>query len=117
MESQYHDQSAAKPLTRSIFLRNALKFAKRGIPTFPLKDKQPLTPHGFKDATTDPRRLHLWGNRYPGANIGIPTGGVSGLVVVDRDGDSDQASQIWDSLPPTVEVATSRGRHRYYSVP
>ena len=37
--------------------------------------------------------------------------------MVDRDGDSDKANQIWDSLPPTVEVATSRGRHRYYSVP
>jgi DNA-binding transcriptional ArsR family regulator len=58
-------------------------------------------------------------NAAPNATgIGIPTGGVSGLVVPDRDGDSDQANQIWDSLPPTVEVATSRGRrHRYYSVP
>jgi hypothetical protein len=117
VQARYHAESAAKPLTRSIFLKTALIFAQRGIPSFPLKGKEPLTPHGFKDATTDPRRLHLWGNRYPGANIAIPTGGVSGLAVVDRDGDSDQARQIWVSLPPTVEVATSRGRHRYYSVP
>lgn len=117
MESRYHAESTAKPPKRSIFLKTALNFAQRGIPTFPLKDKEPLTRHGFKDATTDPRRLHLWGNRYPGANIAITTGGVSGIVVVDRDGDSDKANQIWDSLPPTVEVATSRGRHRYYSVP
>lgn len=114
---QYHAKSAAKPPRRSIFLKTALDFAERSIPVFPLKGKAPLTPHGFKDASTDPRRLHLWGNRYPSANIGIPTGGVSGLVVVDRDGDSDLARQIWDSLPPTVEVATARGTHRYYFVP
>jgi hypothetical protein len=85
---------------------------------FPIKGKTPLTPHGFKDAFTDPSRVTAMFNAAPNATgIGIRTGGLSGLVVVDRDGDSDQAGLIWDSLPPTVEVITSRGRHRYYSVP
>ena len=116
--TQYHAESAAKPPTRSIFLKNALKLAERGFPVFPIKGKAPLTPHGFRDASTDAARVTALFNAAPNATgIGIRTGGVSGLAVVDRDGDSDQASQIWDSLPPTVEVATSRGRHCYYSVP
>jgi DNA-binding transcriptional ArsR family regulator len=117
VESQYHAQSVAKPLTRSIFLKTALNFAERGIPTFPLKGKAPLTPHGFKDASTDPRRLHLWGNRYPGANVGIPTGSISGIVVVDLDEETPEAMEIWNSLPETVEARTGRGRHRYYHPP
>jgi hypothetical protein len=118
MEQQYHAQSVAKPLARSILLKTALNFADRGIATFPLKRKAPLTRRGFKDASTDPSRVTAMFNAAPNATgIGLPTGGFSGLVVVDRDGDSDLARQIWDSLPPTVEVATSRGRHRYYSVP
>jgi hypothetical protein len=117
VESQYHAESAAKPPTRSFFLKTALKLAERDIPTFPLKGKEPLTPHGFKDATTDPRRLHMWGNRYPGANIGIATGRVSGIVVVDLDEETPEAMEIWNGLPETVEVKTSRGRHRYYIIP
>ena len=117
METRYHAESAAKPPRRSIFLKTALDFAERGIPTFPLKGKEPLTPHGFKDATTDPRRLHMWGNRFPDANIGIPTGSISGIVVVDLDKETPEAIEIWNSLPETVETRTHRGRHRYYRVP
>src|SRR5215204_617402 len=118
MKSRYHAESAAKPPTRSFFLKNALKLAERGFPVFPIKGKTPLTPHGFKDASRDRSRVTAMFNAAPNATgIGIPTGGFYGYVVVDRDGDSDQARLIWDSLPPTVEVATSRGRHRYYSVP
>src|SRR5215203_1576148 len=50
---EYHGECTHSPFTRSIFLKTALKLAERGIPTFPLKGKQPLTPHGFKDASTD----------------------------------------------------------------
>jgi hypothetical protein len=117
LETRYHAESAAKPPARPIFLKTALNFAERGIPTFPLEGKQPLTPHGFKDATTDPRRLHMWGNRYPGANIGIRTGSISGIVVVDLDEETPEAMRIWNGLPETVEVETGRGRHRYYSIP
>src|SRR5919112_304276 len=117
MESRYHAESAAKPPTRSIFLKTGLNFSQRDIPTFPLKGKEPLTPHGFKDASTDPRRLHMWGNRFPGANICIPTGSISGIVVVDLDEETPEAMEIWKSLPETVEAETGRGRHRYYSIP
>jgi hypothetical protein len=118
MESQYHAELTRKPLTRSIFLKTALKVADRDFPVFPIKGKAPLTPHGFKDASTDPSRVTGMFNAAPNATgFGIPTGGFSGLVVVDRDGDSKEARRIWDSLPPTLEVRTGRGTHRYYRVP
>jgi hypothetical protein len=112
VDPDYHNPSKSKQLDA------ALKYAKRRIPVLPVSGKKPpLTPNGFYDATTDRSRITAWWNRHPGANIGIPTGGVSGLVVVDRDGNSPEAKRIWDSLPPTLEVSTSRGRHRYYTVP
>jgi hypothetical protein len=117
VEAPYHAQSVEKPPKRCIFLKTALNIAERKISVFPLKGKTPLTPNGFKDASTDRSRIHAWWNRHPGANIGIATGSRSGLAVVDRDADNPEVSRIWDSLPPTVEVATSRGRHRYYRIP
>ena len=48
--------------------------------------KHPQTPRGFKDATTDEALIReLWAEN-PEANIGVPTGAVSGLVVLDVDG-------------------------------
>jgi hypothetical protein len=116
--ARYHAERTEKPFTRSFFLKIALNDAERGIPTFPLKGKQPLTPHGFKDASTDSSRVTAMFNAAPNATgVGIPTGGVSGLAVIDRDGDSEEARRLWDSLPPTLEVSTGRGTHRYYRVP
>lgn len=61
--------------------------AAAGVPVFPCVPggKQPATEHGFHDATTDPERVAAWWGRWPGANIGVPTGAASGLVVVDVD--------------------------------
>jgi hypothetical protein len=118
VESQYHVELTRKPFTRSFLLKLALKHAKRDFPVFPTKGKAPLTPHGFKDASADPAKVTALFNAAPNATgFGIPTGGFSGLVVVDRDGDSKEAGRIWDSLPPTLEVRTGRGTHRYYRVP
>ena len=47
--------------------------------------KRPLTRRGFLDATTDAAQVAAWWSRTPNANIGIPTGAASGVVVVDVD--------------------------------
>jgi len=65
----------------------AVRLARENIPVFPCVagGKQPLTPRGFHDASVDPERVRSWWRRTPTANIGVPTGTPSGVVVVDVD--------------------------------
>jgi hypothetical protein len=65
----------------------AIRYANLGIPVFPCVPggKQPLTPNGFHDATSSPRVVHAWWERTPDANIGLPTGARTGVLVVDVD--------------------------------
>ncbi|WP_179769671.1 bifunctional DNA primase/polymerase [Streptomonospora nanhaiensis] len=69
--------------------RAAARLAASGVPVFPVapRDKAPLIRNGrgFRDATTDLRQVEAWWRRFPQANIGVPTGAASGLVVVDVD--------------------------------
>lgn len=61
--------------------------ASRDIPVFPCTPggKQPLTSHGFLDASSDLTTVRSWWQRWPESNIGIPTGATSGVDVVDVD--------------------------------
>lgn len=67
-------------------LTAALTYAAQGWPVFPCStvDKRPLTPHGFKDATTDEQQIRRWYTEdFPNAMIGIPMGPKSGVFAVD----------------------------------
>jgi hypothetical protein len=68
-----------------IILDAALGYARRGLPVFPVRGKSPLTEHGFRDASTDTDAIGEWWSRFPDANVAIPTGSVSRLVVLDVD--------------------------------
>ena len=57
---------------------------------FPLKGKIPLTDHGCKDATRDRAQVEAWWKKYPSANIGIATGEINHLLVIDIDQKPDQ---------------------------
>ncbi len=65
----------------------ARSLAGAGVPVFPcvVEGKRPLTRCGFLDASNDPEQVAAWWSRTPNANIGIPTGAPSGVVVVDVD--------------------------------
>ena len=81
--------------------------------------KHPRTPNGVKDATIDRKTIKAWWDRWPNANIGIATGRVSDIFVLDVDGDVGKASlkeltAKHGRLPKTVTVRTGRGRHRYF---
>jgi len=67
-------------------LEHALAYAREGWAVFPVgRDKKPLTPHGFKDATTDEALIHdFWpGEPWYEANIALAI--PEGLVVLDFD--------------------------------
>src|SRR4051794_10800484 len=65
----------------------AIRYANLGIPVFPCVPggKQPLPPNGFHDATSLASVVHRWWERTPDANIGLPTGASTGILVVDID--------------------------------
>ena len=67
-------------------LRQALAYARRGWPVFPCQPGQkiPATPHGYRDATTDPEQITGWFTRHPDHNLAIATG-APGPDVLDVD--------------------------------
>ena len=84
------------------------------------RDKEPLTEHGFLDATTDPDVIAAWWRRFPSALIGVAIPG--GYVVVDVDGPQGWAALEGEglTLPPTLTAITGRGewhRHLWYRLP
>ncbi len=67
-------------------LRQALAYAARGWPVFPCQvgQKTPATPHGHRDATTDPGQITAWFTRNRLWNVAIATG-APGPDVLDVD--------------------------------
>jgi hypothetical protein len=105
----------------------ALGYARSGWPVFPCNplDKTPLTPHGFKDATTDEAQIRAWWGRWPNAMIGVPTGPRIGLWVLDPDIDPvkqlDGVAELakltarYGVLPLTLTSITPRGgKHQFW---
>lgn len=103
----------------------ALYYASLGWPVFPLvpREKLPLFSkksggHGVKDATADADQVTAWWTQHPDANIGIATGGTSGLYVVDIDGEEGEAGLArYGELPLCPESHTGKGRHLLFRHP
>lgn len=103
----------------------ARRLGGAGVPVFACVPggKRPLPgSRGFLDATADPAQIGAWWRRVPDANLAIPTGRVSGVVVVDVDVhgangfDALRRARAAGLLPrPLVVVRTpSGGMHLYY---
>ena len=105
------------PMEAATLLRNALSLAEDRIPVFPCdRDKRPLTPHGFLDATTDPTTLRAMFALPGAALVAVPTGEPSGIVVLDGDlkasSDGRATLRQWTQegqLPRTRVCQTRRG--------
>ena len=110
-------------------LAAALDYSRQGWAVLPVQPngKAPLgklVPRGFFNATTDPKTLQQWWTIEPRANIGIRTGAISGLFVLDLDprngGDQSLATleAQYGRLPDTLQALTGGGgRHLYFVHP
>jgi hypothetical protein len=88
------------------------------LPVFPCgPDKTPFTKHGFKDATTDERRIRRWWAQYPEALVGVPTGAPSKLVVIDIDPDGIDFWLEHEELGGARWHKTRRGSHLLFRAP
>lgn len=96
----------------------ALHYARHGWPVFPTTiKKEPLTAHGYKDATTDPAKIRTTFRNPRAAGVAIPTGTITGLVVLDRDRkngvDGVATCEALEAdlgpLPPTLQQRTGSG--------
>jgi hypothetical protein len=73
-------------------------------------------------ATNDKAKIRALWRKYPNANIGIATGSLGGIVVLDADfpkgGDEGIQTLLerlgLDTMPPTMEVNTGAGVHFYF---
>ena len=103
--------------------RSAKKLQEEEYAIFPCvpNTKAPLTRTGFKEASNDPEIIGEWWHQNPTANIGLPTGTINNLVVVDVDvknGANGIASL--DALQEqvgsfeTYSVSTPSGGYHYY---
>src|SRR5262249_35274927 len=134
------------PLRDEEMLLGALALLNQGAPVIPLwwpegercacgdpacksAGKHPigqLVPHGAQNASKDTDAIKRWWAAYPKANIGVATGRISGIVVVDVDGPKGQAKQAallaecGEVLEARNYVETGRvdgGQHYYFKHP
>ena len=107
--------------------RAAQAYAARGWSVIPMQPqgKRPLVAwRRFQQEAAPAQEIAHWFERWPDANVGIVTGAVSGLVVVDvdaRNGGPHSVAALETAhgpLPPTVEAITGGGgRHLFYRHP
>jgi hypothetical protein len=81
--------------------------------------KHPFSVHGVTDASKDPEQVEAWWNQWPLANVGIATGAVSNLVVIDADGPEgiEAAQQLFGDPFTYPSVQTGSGYHFYFLHP
>lgn len=94
-------------------LDHAKKLADHGFSVIPVNagDKIPCvkwTPYTSRTATDD--ELGQWFSNFPERNIGVVTGAVSGVVVVDVD----QPEAFHIDMPRTPTAKTGKGLHYYF---
>lgn len=87
------------------FAETAMEYRRRSFSVIPIKprDKRPLIPwEQFQKQPADDAQIEQWGKEFNGANIGIVTGAISGLVVIDLD--SAEAKDKLKELFPTFDL-------------
>lgn len=102
-----NDRSAGSDRLRS----EVIAAKARGWALTPLNGKAPKRRAWQKEAPMPLAKLLEYVQR--GDNVGIRTGRVSGIVILDDDTPDQSAGSTW-ALPETVTALTGSGKHHYY---
>ena len=100
-------------------ISTALEIAEE-YPVFPCDvKKRPVCQGGFKAATQDPDEIERLFSTQGAALIGVPTGGISGLSVIDIDVRDGKQGEKWvkenaELLGQTRVAETQSGGWHYY---
>jgi hypothetical protein len=120
-----------------MLLRAALAYARHGIPVLPVHEpgpgggcscdrgarcerpgKHPRLRHGLTDASTDPRQIELWWERWPQANVGLRTGVVMDVADVDsEEGGHGLCHLLGGEMPAGPQVRTGGGGWHFWFRP
>ncbi len=113
--------------TRSDCKAAALAYLARGWSVVPMRErsKRPIIAwQGYQQQRPEVSDVEHWFSRWPDANVGIVTGMLSGLVVLDVDvahGGAESMAELTRDrgpLPDTVEALSGGGgRHIYFEHP
>ena len=101
-------------------LAAALRYYERGwsiIPIHPETKKPAIKWREYQDRTPTEDEVIEWWERWPEADIGLVTGKLSGIVVVDCDTEDAQHAAFDLGWRSPVRVKTRRGLHLHYEHP
>jgi hypothetical protein len=143
--AQTNPQGVAAFKDESELTEAAVHYARHNIPVFPVWNPTenggcacpksldcsrpakhpvgPLASHGLQEATTDLDRIRRWWGQYPEANIGMPTGAWTGVVVLEADPEQGGFQSLlalvrrYGVLPQTRVVHTGGELHFYFEHP
>lgn len=120
-------RSSGGGFSSGLLLKAALDYARLGWSVIPIEPKghRPLIPwQVHQGRRADIPEIGEWFRRWPEANLGVVTGVVSGIVVLDLDpargGDAslELLQQRHGALPETVAARTGGdGRQLYFAHP
>lgn len=118
-------QQTQRVTTKPRCLQTALQYLQDGWSVIPLESrgKKPRVdwkPYQSIPATRE--QVNVWWKQWPDANVGIVTGTISDLLVLDIDGEEGNATltgleKTHGPLPLTRTAKTGKGRHLYFTFP
>lgn len=89
------------------------------LPIDPASKKALVPWKAYQTARQAVALVESWWSRWPAANVAVITGAVSGVVVLDVDGEQGRANLSALGAPPdwTPRVRTRKGHHYYLRHP
>jgi Bifunctional DNA primase/polymerase, N-terminal len=90
------DAGCGRPMNVARAMAAARTLGGQGYTCFPCRqNKRPSTPNGFKAAETDSEAIGALWDQYPGELVGVATGAMSGVSVLDIDAKHNTARKWW----------------------